>query len=127
MIGLNLIVYQSIIGIGLIGNFISLEIFSRKNSSNYNDKNMIRVSLIIESLNLLMNLLGYLQALCYFETKTVLCKIFQSSCFILPAYSACILVFISVERFTSIVVHTSKQGKKFLATNKWVLRRITDK
>ena len=109
----NPIAYGTIVGVGVAGNLISVAIFSRARFAKYNVKNMIRVSLAVDSLCILLSVLSQLQLLGYFDESTFVCKILQSVLNILPAYSAWILVFISAERFMSIVFPLSPKGKLF--------------
>ena len=102
----NAPVYESIVGIGGIGNLVSFLIFSRQKFNKYNVRNMFRVSLVFQTFNLLLNIN-------IFELSTVYCKVYISLLFILPAYTAWILVFISLERYFSVVFSTKKVAKLF--------------
>ena len=83
---------------GLIGNLASFGIFSRKKFDSCYLKNSFRLNLLFESLNLVLiftqkNYLNYIPNNIYF------CKFFYTIILVLPAYSAWILVYISVESF----------------------------
>jgi len=81
----NPIAYGTIVGVGVAGNLISVAIFSRARFGKYNVKDMIRVSLAVDSLCILLSVLSQLQLLGYFDESTFVCKILQSVLNILPA------------------------------------------
>jgi hypothetical protein len=83
---------------GLIGNLISFIIFSRKKFNNFNSKNLFKLNLLNDSLNLAFILIQQ-NYLAYIPNSIYCCKFFYSMVIILPAYSAWILVYISIERF----------------------------
>jgi hypothetical protein len=85
-------------GFGLIGNLASFGIFSRKKFDSYYLKNSFRLNLLVDSLNLTFILIK-LNYLNYIPNSIYFCKFFYTIIFVLPAYSAWILVYISVERF----------------------------
>ena len=110
-LGINYNVLASILGAGLAGNLISMGIFSRKKFEKFTAKVFYRASLVVDSLNLVLLVNSIVHE--RIEFSIPYCKISQSLVDILPAYSAWILVLISVERFVSIVYPTSKMAKVF--------------
>jgi len=67
--------------------------------------------LLVDSLNLII--LEFSTNYNIIKLSTIVCKIYQSLIDILPAYSAWILVFISAERFISIVYSRSNISQLF--------------
>ena len=102
----NAPIYISITAIGTVGNLISFGVFSRKRFKKNNVRNMLRVSLFAETLFLLLNIN-------LFQPSTFYCKIYVSLSYILPAYAAWILVFISLERYVSIIYSKQKIANYF--------------
>jgi hypothetical protein len=91
-------ILSTLCGTGLVCNLISLGIFTRKKLDKYYSKNLFRLNLLNDSLNLVFLLIQqtYLANL---PNSIYFCKFFFSIIFIIPAYSAWILVYISIERF----------------------------
>ncbi len=83
---------------GLIGNLASFGIFSRKKFDNCCLKNSFRLNLLVDTLNLVL-ILSQKSYLNYIPNNIYFCKFFYTIILVLPAYSAWILVYISVERF----------------------------
>ena len=112
---LNLQGLNEIISIGIFGNLISIGIFMKKKFAKMNAKNMFIISLLTDSIALLLAVILINPQLIPFSTT--FCKIYQSLTFIIPAYSSWILVYISLERYFSNVHSTNSIGKLF--GNKW--------
>jgi hypothetical protein len=105
-VDVNAPIYISITSIGVVFNLISFGVFSRKKFQKNNVRNMFRVSLVAETFTLLLNIN-------IFQISTYFCKIYVSLSYILPAYTAWILVFISLERYFSIVFYKRKIAEYF--------------
>jgi hypothetical protein len=104
-----------IISIGVCGNLASIGVFLRKSFAKRNIKNMLIISLLTDSIALILVIL--LINSNWVKPSTVFCKIYQSLTMMIPAYSSWILVYISIERYISIV-HSRKKIAKIFG-NKW--------
>jgi hypothetical protein len=91
-------ILSTLCGIGLVCNLISFGIFSRKKLDKYYSRNLFRLNLLNDSLNLVFLLIQQ-NYLANIPNSIYCCKFFFSIILILPAYSAWILVYISIERF----------------------------
>lgn len=97
-----------IIGCGVVGNFISIEIFRRINlnskvSQRHLDVNQIlMMKLIVDILNLIFQI-PTIQPMSFFGSNFG-CKIQVAFSYILPAYSAWILLFVSIERLNAVTL-----------------------
>lgn len=106
---LQSIILTVIIGIGLIGNIISICIFSRKSFSKFSVRNMFIVKLVDNMIIIAFLLPGIWRTSGYtFLRTTWYCKILLVIQDSLPAYNAWILVFISLERMISTKFHTGR-------------------
>ena len=105
-------VLSTIIGIGVAGNLISFVVFSRKKFAKFNAQNMFRLNLLVDTVYLAVQIFGILPNI-NDMLSTVFCIVFDSILAILPPYASWILVFISAERFISIVYPTSRTAKLF--------------
>jgi len=104
-----------IISIGIAGNFAVIGIFMRKTFTKLNAKNMFIISLLTDSVALLLPIpLINFQII---QFTTVFCKIYHSLNMIIPAYASWILVYTSLERYLSIV-HSTKPIAE-LVGGKW--------
>jgi hypothetical protein len=95
-----------IISIGVLGNLVSIGIFMKKKFSKMNAKNTFIISLLTESIALL--LVVPLINSNWVEPSTFFCKIYQSLTMMIPAYSSWILVYSSLERYI-LIVHSLKK------------------
>jgi hypothetical protein len=106
---------SGIISVGILGNLVSIGIFMKKKFSKTNAKNMLAISLLTDSIALLLAI--PLINPDWVTPSTVFCKIYQSLTMMIPAYASWILVYISIERYISIVHSTKKIAEIF--GNKW--------
>lgn len=95
-----------ICGFGIFFNLISISIFLRKAFNSFNERNSYVFSLIVDTLNAAILII----AICTIQIQNTLlyCKIFITLIYILPSYSAWILVYISIERLVRTIYPTSK-------------------
>lgn len=91
-------ILSTLCSIGLVCNLISFVIFSRKKLDKYYSRNLFRLNLLNDSLNLVFLLIQQ-NYLANIPISIYCCKFFFSIILIIPAYSAWILVYISIERF----------------------------
>jgi hypothetical protein len=104
-----------IISVGILGNLVSTGIFMKKKFSKMNAKNMLAIKLLTDSIALLLAIPQINPD--WVTPSTVFCKIYQSLTMMLPAYASWILIYISIERYISIVHSTKKIAGIF--GNKW--------
>lgn len=107
------ILLTSIIGCGTVGNFLSIGVFSRKAFNKMNVRNMFIVYLVVEIIGLVTILPSLYKSNIQFFKTTEYCRFIQTISYVLPAYKAWILVFISIERYISIKYSTQSISKLF--------------
>jgi hypothetical protein len=107
-------VFLGILLAGSIGNVISMAVFSRIKTPNglkkLNINNMLIVKLISDTLNLIMASIGILRTTIVYAAY---CKISDNLAYALPAYSAWINVFVSIERLVSVLFSRNSIAKLF--------------
>jgi hypothetical protein len=93
-------------GIGIFFNLILIRIFLRKAFNTFNQRNSYIFSLIVDTFNAVILII----AICTnrIQNTMLYCKIFLALIYILPAYSAWTLVYISIERLVRTIYPTSK-------------------
>ena len=107
-------IYIAILATGSAFNLISIGVFLsmkiRKNSFKLNTNNMLVVKLLSDTLILVMALVSILRTGIVY---TAYCRISVTLSYMLPAYSAWINVFISLERLISVIFPMKPIGKLF--------------
>jgi len=106
------VVEAPIIGLGMAGNMVSFGVFSRKKFAKFNAQNMFRVSLLVDTIYLTVQIIELLPNRDDLLSN-VFCSVYFTLLAVLPPYSSWILVFISAERFISIVYPTSRAANLF--------------
>lgn len=117
---LNMYVQPILVIIGLAGNLINVLVFSRKKFSKLATRNILKLIAIIDSFCLLQILDHFFKFGFGFYLRRdtdFACKFFTYLIYSFGPMSAWLLVFISVERFVSITMPTSKIGLVFKHTS----------